>query len=444
METSRSAAGVAVHSLLTLLADGGGRTAAISLLHQRALQVSGGSVSLLFEPHPASGRMQATSGAGVDSLPTVPWEPARGEAAIVARAFGERGAVAVTDVAGQMPALHAQVGTAGAVLVPLVADSRRIGLLAVGLAAGVPQAVTALNASDVPPGFLVALELSRLRQRNEFEQDVRTLLDTFAERLSSALDLAEALGPLCVAVTRLFGADRTTVWLYEREQRALVALASSDPVLLAERASVRADDPVEPAAVALRSQRAGLATGEFDATSLLSIPLRGCRRALGTVVCEGVRIEPGDDIALLTRADELGRQLSSAVETVQLLDAVMRSRQELEQLFASIVDLIVVVDSDGLIVRANRSFASAAQTEVDHLVRQPLSAWVGPELTTWLASLEQTLDGPAVGELTDAVLGGPYAVTVTDLPAPPGRPSARVIVASDLLPVLAQRSIPEV
>ena len=59
---------------------------------------------------------------------------------------------------------------------------------------------------------------------------------------------------------------------------------------------------------------------------MLTVPLRGLRGALGTIVFEGVRIEQGDDITLLNGADELGRQLSSAIEATQLLDVVRRSR----------------------------------------------------------------------------------------------------------------------
>lgn len=442
MDSPSGAAGAAAHSLLTLLAGGGGRTSAVALLHQRALQVTGGSVSLLFEPNPAGGHMQATSGAGLDTLPGAPWTPGRAESTVVAQVFGGRIPVVIQDAVASVPALQQQVGTASIVLLPMVADTRRVGLLAVGVPADTPESVDALRKSDILPGFLVALELSHLRQRYDFEEDLRELLDTFSTSLSSTLDLTRALTPLCRAMTRLFGADRTTVWLHDRARRAVVTFASSDPALMDPPTSVRADDPVASAAVALRRPRAGLSSSVDAATSLLSIPLRGCRRALGVVTCEGVRIEPGDDIALLARADELGRRLGSAVETVHLVQDMVRARQELEQLFASIVDLIVVIDADGCIVRANRSFAGAVNGTVESLPGRPLATTTGPELNAWLATLPRPLVAPAVCELTDTVLRGPYAVTVTDLPPSPGTPAARVIVASDLLPVLAQRAIP--
>ena len=90
-------------------------------------------------------------------------------------------------------------------------------------------------------------------------------------------------------------------------------LASSDHGHAGTVGPVRADDPLAPAATALRTLRAGLASRRTEATSIVTVPLRGCRRALGTLVFEGVRSEAGDDIALLDRADELGRQVASAV-----------------------------------------------------------------------------------------------------------------------------------
>ena len=60
----------------------------------------------------------------------------------------------------------------------------------------------------------------------------------------------------------------------------------------------------------------------------------------------------------LDRADELGRQLSSAVENMELLADVMRSRRELENTFDSITDLVAVSDRRGRIVHVNHAFAS--------------------------------------------------------------------------------------
>ena len=440
MPSSRSTPITCGPSLLSLLADSRGRHAALSLLHTRALELTGGSCSILFEHTPASGHLQVTSGAGVDHLPTDGWQPDIRETVVLSQAFSGRAVVLVSSLDTQMPNLHARLGTDQALLVPLASAAGRVGVLTVGLPGGLGETTAqALESSDVPAGLLLVLELARLRQREELEAEVRDVIDAFSERLSASLALTPALEALCTAATRLFGADRTTVWLHERDTRTLVAVASSDPDYRASLTSVRADDPIAPAANALRTPRAGLASTHHAATSMLTVPLRGCRRALGALVFEGVRIEPGDDLTILNRADELGRQLSGTVEAVQLLDSVMRSRRELEQLFASIAHLIVVIDSEGCIVRVNQAFADAAGRSTDLLTQQPLAACVGPELSGWIRDLRDPLESAVMREVTDGVLGGPYMVTVTDLLADGGRHAGRVIVARDLPPTLAER-----
>ena len=62
---------------------------------------------------------------------------------------------------------------------------------------------------------------------------------------------------------------------------------------------------------------------------------------------------------LLERADEMGRQLSAAIENVLLLDAVLRSRRELENTFNSLADLVAVSDQDGRLVYVNVAFRRA-------------------------------------------------------------------------------------
>ena len=438
MEPISSPTGAPARSFLSLLAEGAGRNAALSVLHQRALLISGGACSLLFEPHPATGHLHATSGSGIDALPNGSWHPDGREGALLAQSFTTRAVVPVSYLADQMPQLYERLSTGEAILLPLENDSRRFGLLAVGVPTDARDGARALEGSDVGAGFILALELSRLRQREEFERDIRDLLETFAGHLATTLDLARALEPLCVATTRLFAADRTTVWLHDRVSRSLVPHASSDASYTASLEAVRADDPVASASIALRTVRAGLATDRGNATSTLTVPLRGCRRALGAIVFEGVRVEPGDDISMLNRADELGRQLSSAVETVQLVGVVMQSRRELEQLFASIAHLIVVIDPQGQIVRVNQAFADVLGRDVEALRERPLAACVGPELAGWLAGLEHPLTAPAITNVTDSVLGGPFVVTVTDLVTDVPGSSGRVIVARDLLNLSAE------
>ena len=86
-------------------------------------------------------------------------------------------------------------------------------------------------------------------------------------------------------------------------------------------------------------------------------PLRGWRRALGTLVVEG---DPGDldEQQFVGSAHELVRQLSVSIENVQLLEEFLQQRRLLEDTFNSLVDLVVVVDASLQVVQMNGAFAA--------------------------------------------------------------------------------------
>ena len=136
-------------------------------------------------------------------------------------------------------------------------------------------------------------------------------------------------------------------------------------------------------------------TADAAATSTVTVPLRGCRRALGTVVFEGVRVEPGGELDLLDRADELGRSCRARSKTSQLLDDVMRSQRELENTFDSIAHLVVVSDRRGAIVHANQRSPAASGRTREQLLDRPLAECIGPELAHWLAELSAATARPA-------------------------------------------------
>jgi PAS domain S-box-containing protein len=408
-------------------------------LHQHAVEATGGACSLLLELNPRTGVMQATSGFGLDALPIEPLIPASGESAMINDAFARHASVLVIDAARQTPELAARLGTRSALLLPLAREGERMGLLAVGFDEPPTEASVPDEAAEIADAFLVALELFRLREGEELQRDLRELLHEFAESLSATLNLAAGLDILCHGANRLFGADRTSVWIHDRRARHLVLRASSDPEHVSHGVRVSSDDPLSPAAASMRRTRAEIVPPSGDtATSTVTIPLRGTRRALGTIVLDGVRVEPGRELVLLDRADQLGRQLSSAVENMQLLDEVIRSRRELENTFDSIADLVAVSDRRGRIVHANLAFANRVGASRRQLVDRPLADYIGPDLQRWLAEHESPSrprrDEPTTREMTDPVLKGRFIVTITDLINQEREQVGSVVVARDLTP----------
>ena len=423
-------------SLLSLLAQASGPSGIIPYLHQHALVRTDGSCSVLFRHNPRTGALQATSAYGLESLKTDPWVPESEEAAFVTAAFKERGPLLVADAQGWMPDLFGRLGTPAVVLVPLMRGPERLGLLAVGLA-GAPRHIDP-GVREVGDAFVTALELFHLRQSDELQRDVRGLLEEFSSSLSATLSLAAGLDIFCHGANLLFGADRASVWIHDRRARQLTLRASSDPERITRRARVSTDDTSARAAVAMRQMRAEIIQDSADdVTAIVTVPLRGTRRALGTIVFEGVRVETGGELDLLDRADELGRQLSHAIENMQLLDDLFRSRRELENTFDSITHMVIVADRRGHLSHLNEAFAARVGRPRDALVDKPLTELVGPEFGAWIAELqaaEHPSDAATTREINDPVLKGPFAVTVTDLLNHDRERMGSVIVARNLTP----------
>src|SRR3990170_5347845 len=191
-----SGAGVAPPTLVSLLAHTTRLVDLLPPLHQHALDVTGGSRSLLFEHNPRNGVMQATSGFGLDAFPTDPWAPAPNEAAIVSDAFARGAPLVVADADHDMPDLASRLRARAALLLPLGRGDDRVGMLAIGFSGAAPSSLR----NEVAPmadAFLMALELTRLRQRDELQRDLRLLLHEFAQSLSATLQLAAGLDIFC-------------------------------------------------------------------------------------------------------------------------------------------------------------------------------------------------------------------------------------------------------
>src|SRR5215471_5076559 len=429
----------AAPSLLSLLAGGTRAADLLPHLHRHALDATGGQCSLLFEHNPRSGALHATSGYGLDELRVEPWMPSSSESVLLSQAFARREAVLVTDITFQMPELGLRLGKSSALLLPLVHGDDRLGVLTIGFSDAPDMTRIGLDSLSTCDAFVTTLDLLRLRRRDELQRDLRELLEEFSTSISATLNLSAGLEIFCVGANRLFGADRTSVWIHDRRARQLVLFGSSDPEHVSRGVKIAADDPLSPAAMGMRRTRAELLASTSEATSTVTVPLRGYRRALGSIVFERARVEAGGELDVLDRADELGRQLSNAVETTRLIDDVIRSRRELENAFDSIWHLVVVADRFGKIVQVNDAFANRLGRTRDALLGQPLADCVGPELAAFLAEQDRAdprpePSTPAMRELLDPALNGPFMFTVTDLVDQERRRTGMVLVARDLTP----------
>ena len=404
-------------------------------LHEYAVETAGGRCSVLLQTNPRTALLHPTSAFGLDYLPTAPWLTAEPEAGLAAKAFEAEQPIAVGDLSARYPALATDIGTRHAVLLPLAGLEGPLGLVIIGVDSDRTGQDLDEPLAPVADAFVLALERLRLQRDADLQRDLRALMQDFSQRVSSALNLRAGLEIFCDGAARLFGADRVSVWLHNRHARELVLDASSDPGSIALAAKVSIEDRAHPGALAMRQDAAQI----YEATDRLgrespdvAVGLKGRRRALGTVIFEGIRIEPGGEADVLARAEEVGRQLSSAIENTQLLEQVLQSRRELENTFNSLSDLVAVCDTTLRVVHVNQAFAERARTTPHAIVSRSLREFMASEVTDWLAQLTLEPGRAAVTrEVTDRQLGGTFAITVTPLVAD-GDSSGVVVVARDI------------
>ena len=406
----------------------------LPVLHHHAVSAVEGRSSILFLYARSGDTLQATSAFGVDHLPPHPW-PAR---TVPAALFRDGKPQFVTDVSRVVRGAPEYLGTLPAVLVPLSQMQNPVGVLIVGCEK-LPSAEQMRRAASVGHAFTLALDRARTMGEADLQAELRELLQAFSRDVS-ATTLSAGLEMMCGGANRLFDADRTSVWLHDRRAGMIALSASSDVVYLAQERRIPTSDALAPAAGLRRDRAEIVAAGTTQAgahTAVVTIPLKGRRRALGTLVMEGVRIEPGLQMDLLERADEMGRQLAAAIENVMLLDAVLRSRRELENTFNSLADLVAVSDHDGRLVYMNVAFLERLDTTRQEIIDRPMNEVVGPATN---ALIQHAIDQPAPGlsaEIEDPKLRGTFVMTLTPLMGEEREPIGIVLVARDVTPQAA-------
>ncbi len=426
-----------------LLSESGRAVDMFPRLHDEALAAVNGRCSILLQINPRTGLLHPTSVHELDRVPSDPWPVTSPEARAADEAFGNETPLCIPHLATRLPALADVLKTPSALLVPLYLLNEPVGLLAVGVPAPVAQVPDAMT--WVSQAFVLALERARMQRDGELQQEIRKLLDGFSRVASSALNLATGLEVFCRDANRLFNAERTSIWMHDRQTRDMVLAASSDPSQNAVGTRVSAESEHSLAAVALRRPRAEFrdspagGRSAFFVSSTITVPLRGRRRALGTLVLESARMDPGTELDALDNADEVGRQLSSAIENVQLLEEVIKSRRELEKTVNSLPDLVVVCDARLQIVNANQAFAERVGVPRAQVVGRKLADFLALDVAHWITKLDLT-DAAATAsqsfnrELEDTVLGGRFSMTVSSLIGQDGDPIGAVLVARDVTP----------
>src|SRR5262249_44776017 len=128
----RRSAPAGAQPLVSLLARSARLTDVLPHLHQRALAVSEGKNSLLFEHNARIAAFQATSGFGLDQLPSEPWTPGSEERDLINTCFGRRIPTLISDALSMAPELAGRLGASAVLMLPVSHGRHRAGLLVIG------------------------------------------------------------------------------------------------------------------------------------------------------------------------------------------------------------------------------------------------------------------------------------------------------------------------
>jgi PAS domain S-box-containing protein len=272
-------------------------------------------------------------------------------------------------------------------------------------------------------------------EASSLHRRIQEMLLGFSRGISSTLSVATALDSLSSEANTLFGTRRVSVWIHDRRARELVLTASSDRSYGASGVRIPTSSESWPGR-GLRLEGPQILALQGAPSRALVGPLRGWRRALGTLVIEG---EPRDlrEEDYLEAVADLGRQLSFALENVQLLDEVLRHRRLLEDTFNSLADLVVVTDTALRVVQTNDALLSRVDRGPHDVIDRPLAEIVGPEIASWVAEAPSAASDRSASDgrsrqFTDERLGGIFSATVTPLINREGQPVGHVLVARDI------------
>jgi two-component system, NtrC family, sensor kinase len=272
-----------------------------------------------------------------------------------------------------------------------------------------------------------------LARERELHQRLRRFTTRSSRRITSPLNVGAALVALSQDTNALLGADVTSIWLHDRRARELVLGGSSSVERGEAIERVPAGDPAAPAARGLRLNRPRVLTRFSHA--VMVAPLRGWRRALGTLVVEGPLLEDLDPEQRSYFVHEVASQLSVVLENLQLLEQTLAQRRLLENTFNALVDLVIVTDNELRIVDTNDAFASRLGLRRRELVERALADLIEDETFDRITSQAGSVraDGANQPQTFEAPLGGgKFAMTVTPLVDEAGGATGRVIVARDI------------
>jgi signal transduction histidine kinase/drug/metabolite transporter superfamily protein YnfA len=327
MATDVEASAVAAEAI-RLVARVRGSLALTSALHELAQRALDAHVSVVLQAGP-TGEFRVTSASGLDGSPLDAWLSTRRAAEAAGRAIAADGPVFLERLASEIPEIARSLDAASGVIAPLALRDGAPGLLLIGFKDDTPT-VDLSTVSVLAEAFTLGLDRTRAEHESDLERDLRGLVPTAAGQSYPAI--GPALQGVCRSLAWLLGADAAELWQHDRATRELVLVAASDGRPPGERVPVADQESIAARGLRLTGpeifRRADLTGPPPD----IAAPLKGRRRALGTLVLHGVHMDSMSASDLIARVEQIAHGLATTLENAQLLDDVLRSRQEVRDL----------------------------------------------------------------------------------------------------------------
>lgn len=402
-------------------------------LHERAVAVSGAVRSVLLEVDADRRRLRPTSASGPGPVPAEPWIELPDSLTLAYEVMASGHPRQIAPLTTVLPDLALRLGTPAAIIAPLVAQGRALGLLVLAM----PGVVPALAWMDQVAACADALALALARARVEHELALRQGIDSAVQDLARGGDCDDAgLERFCIGVGRLLRAERVAVWQHDREARRLAVFAASDGSHRRRPASAPTADTETLLVRAMRGSQVELIdvapTGGRAAALNAAVPLRGQRRALGVIVLQGIAAHPGDAPRLRSWLTALGQQASRVIEGRQLLADVLQARRALERAFDVSRDVVLVCDHERRVVRINdAALVRYGRLRAD-VIGRPVAAVVDGALGRWIAALPADAAGQEplpTADVEDDVLGGAFVATAVPVPGD-GRAATEIMIVA--------------
>jgi len=288
-------------------------------LHAAACEACGATMSAMLEYD--APRQCFAPAAGADGSAGESWLVLPDSLALAFDLFACGHPQQVSPLATALPDLASHLPGPAAILAPIVAAGRPLGLLALVVPAAVPALEWMGSVSACADGFALALD----RARHEREAARQHAADTLLTAWSRAADVeaVSALQTLCAGLAGAFAADRVTFWTHDRVGQRVTMVASSDASHLRRPASTPTADTegllVKTLRTAVLSSVAVVDHGPRGPAANVAVPLRGLRRALGVIVLHGMRTRPGDDAAVRAGLERLAAVVAAVIDARRLL-----------------------------------------------------------------------------------------------------------------------------